>query len=328
MGLALRLPVHVLHVHFEVVVPGELLVAQLTLGHRTVRVVSEFVPTQHLLEAKGQVAHVTLEGLLSSVSPHVLVQASLLTEGFVAFCAFVWLLPGVRPNVHLQSVVLAKRLVAVRALVRPLSCVAADVNSERPVAGELLSTVRADLLLLSCVSLLMTLQHRRRDKGLLAQIAFVFLVSVVHHLNMDVQRVFSLERGVALVTLERPLTIVDEEVTLQRKRGSEQGFALLALKRPFLRVRLLVVLVDVTMGELLPAQFTFVGFVFTVDDLVSRDLVQAFERALAHFTCVRALLRVCDHVAFELIGGDELLVAVVALEYLVYLSMLLKVQRR
>lgn len=50
--LALRLPVDVLHVHFEVVVPGELLVAQLALGHGPVRVVRQLMPAEHLLQAE------------------------------------------------------------------------------------------------------------------------------------------------------------------------------------------------------------------------------------------------------------------------------------
>ena len=37
---------------FEVVVPGELLMAQLALGHGPVRVVSELVPAEHLLQAE------------------------------------------------------------------------------------------------------------------------------------------------------------------------------------------------------------------------------------------------------------------------------------
>lgn len=40
---------HVLHVHFEVVVAGELLMAQLALGHGPVRIVSQFVPAEHFL---------------------------------------------------------------------------------------------------------------------------------------------------------------------------------------------------------------------------------------------------------------------------------------
>lgn len=58
----------------------------------------------------------------------------------------------------------------------------------------------------SFIHLLVAFEDRRRDKGLLAQVALVLLVSVVHHLDVDVERVFSLEGGVALVTLECPLT--------------------------------------------------------------------------------------------------------------------------
>lgn len=52
----------------------------------------------------------------------------------------------------------------------------------------------------------MALEHRRRDEGLLAQVALVLLVAVVHHLDVDVEGVLPLEGGVALVALERPLT--------------------------------------------------------------------------------------------------------------------------
>lgn len=56
------------------------------------------------------------------------------------------------------------------------------------------------------IHLLVALEHRRRDEGLLAQVALVLLVAVVHHLDVDVERVLPLEGGVALVALERPLT--------------------------------------------------------------------------------------------------------------------------
>lgn len=52
----------------------------------------------------------------------------------------------------------------------------------------------------------MALEHRRGDEGLLAQVALVLLVAVVHHLDVNVERVLPLEGGVALVALERPLT--------------------------------------------------------------------------------------------------------------------------
>lgn len=55
--LALRFPVHVLHVDFEVVVAGELLVAQLALRHGPVGVVRELMSAEHLLQAERQVAN-------------------------------------------------------------------------------------------------------------------------------------------------------------------------------------------------------------------------------------------------------------------------------
>lgn len=51
-ALAFRFPVHILHVHFEVVVPGELLMAQLALGHGPVGVVCQLMSAQHLLQAE------------------------------------------------------------------------------------------------------------------------------------------------------------------------------------------------------------------------------------------------------------------------------------
>lgn len=52
---------------------------------------------------------------------------------------------------------------------------------------------------------------------------------------------------------------------------------------------LFVVLVDVAVGELLPAQLTLVWFIFTVDDLVSRGLIQTLEAPAADVTGVRTL---------------------------------------
>lgn len=54
--------------------------------------------------------------------------------------------------------------------------------------------------------LFVTLEHRGSDEGFLAQVTFVLLVSVVNHLNVNVQCVLALKRGVALVALEGPLT--------------------------------------------------------------------------------------------------------------------------
>lgn len=53
---------------------------------------------------------------------------------------------------------------------------------------------------------------------------------------------------------------------------------------------LFMVLVDVAMGELLPAELTLVRFVLTVDDLVSRGLIQTLKAAAADLTGVRTLL--------------------------------------
>lgn len=60
---------HVLHVHFEVVVAGELLVAQLALRHWPVGIVCQLVPAEHLLQAERQVTNLRetqKTGLLST----------------------------------------------------------------------------------------------------------------------------------------------------------------------------------------------------------------------------------------------------------------------
>lgn len=57
LPLALRFSVHVLHVDFEVVVAGELLVAQLALRHGPVGIVRELMSAEHLLQAERQVAN-------------------------------------------------------------------------------------------------------------------------------------------------------------------------------------------------------------------------------------------------------------------------------
>lgn len=55
--LPLRLSVDVFHVHFEVVVTGELLVAEWALCHWPVGIVGELVPDQHLLQTERQVTN-------------------------------------------------------------------------------------------------------------------------------------------------------------------------------------------------------------------------------------------------------------------------------
>lgn len=50
-----------------------------------------------------------------------------------------------------------------------------------------------------------------------------------------------------------------------------------------------MVFVDVAVSELLPAQLTLVGFVFTVDDLMSSGLIQTLEAPAADITGVRTL---------------------------------------
>lgn len=54
---AVSFPMDILHVHFEVVIPCKLLVAELALCHGPVGVVSQLMSDQHLLQAEGQVTN-------------------------------------------------------------------------------------------------------------------------------------------------------------------------------------------------------------------------------------------------------------------------------
>lgn len=53
---------------------------------------------------------------------------------------------------------------------------------------------------------------------------------------------------------------------------------------------LLVILIDVAVSKLFPTQLAFVRFVFAVDDLMSRHLIQALEWSTADLASVRSLL--------------------------------------
>lgn len=92
------------------------------------------------------------------------------------------------------------------------------------------------------------------------------------------------------MTLESPLTVVDEQVSLQGERGPEQGFALLALERPLLGVRLLVILVNISVGKSLSTQLAFVRFVFTVYNLVGTHLIKPLERFITNLTIIGSFL--------------------------------------
>lgn len=49
------------------------------------------------------------------------------------------------------------------------------------------------------------------------------------------------------------------------------------IHRMDVNAHLLMILVDVAVSELFPTQLTFVRFVLTVNDLMSRHLIQTFE---------------------------------------------------
>lgn len=70
----------------------------------------------------------------------------------------------------------------------------------------------------------MTLEDRRSDKGLLTQVALVLLMAVVHHLDVDVERVLPLEGGIALITLECPLTCSKDRCLFVRAISSSSIF--------------------------------------------------------------------------------------------------------
>lgn len=61
-SLALGLSMNVLHVYFEVVIPGELLMAQRAFCHGPVGVVGQLVPAQHLLQTERQITHLQRAG--------------------------------------------------------------------------------------------------------------------------------------------------------------------------------------------------------------------------------------------------------------------------
>lgn len=62
-----------------------------------------------------------------------------------------------------------------------------------------------------------------------------------------------------------------------------------------------MILVDIAVGELLPAQLTFIRFVFTVNDLMSCYLVQTLEGAIADLAGIRSLLYSVTHDTAEAI---------------------------
>ena len=70
--------------HFEVVISCKLLMAEMALCHRTVRIVCHLVSNKHFLQAKSQVTYVTLKRLFSCVCPLVFIEAPLLAEGLAA----------------------------------------------------------------------------------------------------------------------------------------------------------------------------------------------------------------------------------------------------
>lgn len=63
-----------------------------------------------------------------------------------------------------------------------------------------------------------------------------------------------------------------------------------------------MILVDIAVGELLPAQLAFIRFVFAVNDLMSCYLVQTLEGAIADLAGIRSLLYSVAHDTAEALG--------------------------
>ena len=57
LPLAVSLPMDIVHVHFEVVIPCKLLMAKLAFCQRTIGIMSHLVSDQHFLQAKSQVTN-------------------------------------------------------------------------------------------------------------------------------------------------------------------------------------------------------------------------------------------------------------------------------
>lgn len=91
-------------------------------------------------------------------------------------------------------------------------------------------------------------------------------------------------------TLESPLTVVDEQVSLQGERGPEQSFAFFTLEWPLFRVRLLVILVNISVGKSLSTKLAFVRFVFTVYNFVGTHLIKPLERFITNLTIIGSFL--------------------------------------
>lgn len=85
------------------------------------------------------------------------------------------------------------------------------------------------------------------------------------------------------------LTVVDQQVSLQRKWGAEQSFAFVTLKWPFLRVSLLVVLVNISVSKSLSTKLALIGFIFAVDYFVGAHLIKPLEWFVTDLTVIRSL---------------------------------------
>lgn len=53
----------------------------------------------------------------------------------------------------------------------------------------------------------MTSEHRWCDKGLIAELTPVFLVSLMNHLDVDIQGVLPFKGGITVMALKGPLTL-------------------------------------------------------------------------------------------------------------------------
>lgn len=88
------------------------------------------------------------------------------------------------------------------------------------------------------------------------------------------------------MTLESPLTVMYEQVSLQRKWGPEQSFTFLTLEWSLFRVGLLVILVNISVGKSLSTKLAFVWFIFTVYHFVGTHLIKPLERLITNLTII------------------------------------------
>jgi len=88
------------------------------------------------------------------------------------------------------------------------------------------------------------------------------------------------------MALESPLTVMYEQVSLQRKWGSEQSFTFLTLEWSLFRMGLLVILVNISVGKSLSTKLAFVRLIFAVYYFVGAHLIEPLERFITNLAII------------------------------------------